>query len=91
MIAGDMSLDGIPILETTLVAQDSYLIGDFSKSTVFDKGMVDIKIGYEGTDFIDNVITILSEWRGLNLIKTNDTSAFVTGTFSIDKAALETA
>lgn len=90
MIAGEMSLDGIPIIETTLVAQDKYLIGDFSKATVFDKGMVDIKVGYENDDFTKNLVTILAEWRGLNLIKTNDTSAFVTGTFSTDKAALET-
>jgi HK97 family phage major capsid protein len=90
MVAGEMSLDGTPIIETTLVAQDKYLIGDFSKATVFDKGMVDIKVGYENDDFTKNLVTILAEWRGLNLIKTNDTTAFVTGTFSTDKAALET-
>jgi HK97 family phage major capsid protein len=91
MVAGEMSLDGIPILETTLVPQDKYLIGDFSKSTVFDKGMVDIKVGYENDDFTKNLVTILAEWRGLNIIKTNDTTAFVTGTISTDAAALETA
>jgi HK97 family phage major capsid protein len=91
MVAGEMSLDGIPIIETTLVAQDEYLIGDFSKSTVFDKGMVDIKVGYENDDFTKNLVTILAEWRGLNIIKTNQTSAFVTGTISVDAAALETA
>ena len=90
MIGGEMSLDGIPIIETTLVAQDSYLIGDFTKATVFDKGMVDIKVGYENDDFTKNLVTILAEWRGLNIIKTNDTSAFVTGTISVDAAVLET-
>lgn len=90
MIGGEMSLDGIPIIETTLVAQDTYLIGDFTKSTVYDRGMVDIKVGYENDDFTKNLVTILAEWRGLNIIKTNDASAFVAGTISTDAAALET-
>ena len=90
MVAGEMSLDGIPIIETTLVAQDTFLIGDFAKSTVYDKGMVDIKVGYENDDFTKNLVTILAEWRGLNIIKTNDASAFVTGTISVAAAALET-
>ncbi len=90
MIAGEMSLDGIPILETTLVDQDTYLIGDFRMATVFDKGMVDIKVGYENDDFTKNLVTILAEWRGLNIIKTNKASAFVTGTISVDAAVLET-
>ena len=90
MVAGEMSLDGIPIIETTLVAQDTFLIGEFAKSTVYDKGMVDIKVGYENDDFTKNLVTILAEWRGLNIIKTNDASAFVTGTISVAAAALET-
>jgi hypothetical protein len=90
MVAGEMSLDGIPIIETTLVAQDEYLIGDFTKATVFDKGMVDIKVGYENDDFTKNLVTILAEWRGLNIIRTNQASAFVTGTISVDAAVLET-
>jgi len=89
MVAGSLSLDGIPIIETTLVAQDSYLIGDFRKATVYDKGSIDIKIGYENDDFTKNLVTILAEWRGLNVIKTNQTTAFVKGTISTDKAALE--
>ena len=91
MIAGQMSLDGIPILETTLVTAGQYLIGNFASATVYDKGMVDIKVGYENDDFTKNLVTILAEWRGLNIIKTNQTSAFVTGVFATDKAALETA
>ena len=91
MVAGEMSLDGITILETTLVTAGTYLIGDFRMATVFDKGMVDIKVGYENDDFTKNLVTILAEWRGLNIIKTNQASAFVTGTIATDAAALETA
>ena len=90
MVAGEMSLDGIPILETTLVTAGQYLIGYFPAATVYDKGMIDIKVGYENDDFTKNLVTILAEWRGLNVIKTNKTSAFVKGVFATDKTALET-
>ena len=88
LVAGSLSLDGIQIIETTLVTVDTYLIGDFKKATVFDKGSIDIEVGRSGTDFVDNLVTVLAEWRGLNVIKTNQTTAFVTGTISTDAAAL---
>ena len=64
------------------------MIGDFKKATVFDKGSIDVEVGRSGTDFVDNLVTVLAEWRGLNVIKTNQTTAFVTGTISTDVAAL---
>ena len=91
MIAGNMSLDGIPILKTTLVTAGTYLIGDFTKAFVYSKGMIDVQVGLENDDFTKNLVTILAEWRGLALVKTNDRTAFVAGTFATDKAALETA
>lgn len=89
MVAGQLSLDGIPIIETTLVAQDTYLIGDFTRATVYSKGQISVELGMSGTDFTDNTRTILAEWRGANVIRTNDTTAFVTGTISTDIAALD--
>ena len=91
MIAGNMSLDGIPILKTTLVTVGTYLVGDFTKAFVYSKGMIDVQVGLENDDFTKNLVTILAEWRGLSLVKTNDRTAFVTGVFATDKAALETA
>jgi HK97 family phage major capsid protein len=89
MVAGSLRLDGVPIIETTLVTAGTYLTGDFRKSTVYDKGSIDMKVGYENDDFTKNLVTILAEWRGLNVIKTNQTDAFVTGVIATDKAALE--
>lgn len=88
LVAGSLSLDGIPIIETTLVTQDTYLIGDFTKATVFDKGSIDVEVGRDSDDFTKNLVTVLAEWRGLNVIKTNQTTAFVTGTISTDAQAL---
>ena len=89
MVAGRLSLDGIPIIETTLVTVGTYLIGDFRKATVYDKGSLDIKVGYENDDFTKNLVTILAEWRGLNVIRTNQVTSFVKGVIATDTAALE--
>ena len=90
MIAGQMSLDGIPIIETTLVAAGTYLIGAFDLATVYDKGSMSIEVGRDSDDFTKNLVTVLAEWRGLCIVKNNDRGAFVTGVFATDKAALET-
>jgi len=91
MIAGQMSLDGIPIVETTLVTAGTYLIGNFDLATVYDKGSMSIEVGRDSDDFTKNLVTVLAEWRGLCIVKNNDRGAFVTGVFATDKDALETA
>ncbi|NRA78947.1 MAG: phage major capsid protein [Pseudoalteromonas sp.] len=88
IVAGQMSVDGIPIIETTLVTQGEYLIGNFMMATVYDRGSVSIEVGRENDDFTKNLVTILAEWRGLTLIKTNKTSAFVKGVIATDAAAI---
>ena len=90
VVAGTLTLDGIPIIETTLVAQDEYLIGNFDMSTVYDRGDVSIEVGRDGNDFLQNMVSILAEWRGACVVKTNDRTAFVAGTISVDAAVLET-
>ena len=91
MVAGQMSLDGIGLIATTLVTDGEYLIGHFPNATVYDKGSINYKTGYENDDFTKNLVTILAEWRGLVVVKTNRRSSFVTGVFATYKAALETA
>lgn len=88
-VAGTLRMDGIPIIETTLVSVGDYLIGDFSKSILVERQGTRIDIGLDGNDFTNNMRTILAEWRGLTLIKGNDTSAFVAGDFATDIAALD--
>jgi HK97 family phage major capsid protein len=90
MVAGELSLDGIRIIPTTLVTQDEYLIGDFSKAFMLQKQAVSIEIGYNADNFVKNFKTIRAEWRGVIYVKNNDRTAFVTGDFTTDKAAIET-
>jgi len=91
MIGGTLLMDGIQIVPTTLVAAGTYLIGDFTRALVLDKGSVEITMGLDGNDFTKNMRTIIAEWRGACIVKNNDRTAFVKGTFATDMAALETA
>lgn len=90
LIAGALSLDGIPIIGTTLVTAGTYLIGNFDLATVYDRGDISIEIGRDSDDFTKNLVTVLAEWRGAVVVKNNNRTAFVKGTFATDKAALET-
>lgn len=90
-INGTMSLDGIPIIETTLVTAGQYLIGNFDLATLYEKEGLNIQMGLDADDFTKNLRTIIAEWRGALVVKNNDRTAFVKGVFATDMAALETA
>jgi len=89
MTVGDtLTLDGVPIIQTTLVTVDEYLVGSFDLSTVYDKGGMSIEVGRDSDDFTKNLVTVLAEWRGLVIVKNNDRTAFVKGDFATDIAAI---
>jgi len=90
-IGSARSLDGILIIMTTMVTAGQYLIGNFDMATVWDRGDINIEIGLDGNDFTKNMRTVIAEWRGLVIVKTNKRTAFVKGIFATDQAALETA
>jgi HK97 family phage major capsid protein len=82
--------NAIPVVENNGVPVGTFLIFDGSKAKAVVRENMTISIGYSNDDFTKNLVTILGEWRGLMLIKGNDTPAFVSGTFAAAKAALET-
>lgn len=90
VVAGQLLLDGVPIVKTTLVTKGEYLVGNFPSATVWDRGEINIEVGLDGDDFTKNLRTIRGEWRGLVIVKTNKRSAFVSGVIATDAAALET-
>jgi len=91
LVAGQLSLDGIPIIKTTLVTAGTYLIGYFPLATLYSKGTITIQVGLDGNDFTKNLRTIIAEYRGAMVVKNNDRTAFVKGVFATNMAALETA
>jgi hypothetical protein len=88
VIAGQLSLDGVPIIATTLETAGEYLIGNGDLATLYDKGQIRVDVGLDGNDFTENKRTILGEWRGALVVETNDRSAFVTGVLATDAAAI---
>lgn len=81
---------GVPVVENVGVTEGDFLVGDFTKSGVrFREGLV-FDVGYENDDFTKNFVTILAEARLVHRVKSNHYPAFVTGTFTTAKAALET-
>jgi HK97 family phage major capsid protein len=85
------SFYGVPIVANAGMTRGDILVGDFTKSNLGIREDVNISIGYDSDDFTKNLITILAEMRAVHYIKTNHTGAFVKGTISTIKTALETA
>lgn len=90
-IGETLTLDGVPMIGTTLVTAGTYLVGNFNMATLYQKEAVTINMGLDGNDWTKNLRTIIAEWRGALVTKNNDRTAFVKGTFATDIAALETA
>jgi len=92
MYIGDtLTIEGIPMIGSTLVTAGTYLVGNFNLSVLYQKQGVMINIGLDGNDWTKNMRTIIAEWRGALVTKNNNRTAFVKGTFATDIAALETA
>ena len=87
---GVATINGVPIIKTTLVTQGTYLVGAFNLATLYDKGSIRIEMGLDGDDFTKNLRTIIAEYRGAMVVKNNDRTAFVKGVFATNKAVLET-
>lgn len=87
---GIATVNGVPIIKTTLVTAGTYMVGAFKLATLYDKGSIRIEMGRDSDDFTKNLVTIIAEYRGAMVVKNNDRTAFVKGTFAADMAALET-
>jgi HK97 family phage major capsid protein len=88
MVAGQLMLDGIPIIRTNLVSADTFLIGNSSLQSLLQKGDIMIEVGYDSDDFTKNYKTVRAEWRGVVFVQTNDRTAFIKGTISTAITAL---
>jgi hypothetical protein len=58
------SLWGVHTVATSALAQGNALVLDSSRVSVLDRMQASILIGYTGTQFIENSLSILSELRG---------------------------
>lgn len=87
-IGGSLSMDGVPLVPTTLVTAGEYLIGDFTKASLLFKQGVTIEIGYNADNFVKNFKSIRAELRAVCAVENNERSAFVKGVFATDITAI---
>jgi len=83
-------INGVPVILTTAITSDKYLIGNFSVGTqLWVRDNVGVEFFREdGTNVRDGFVTVRVQER---VALTNYLpNAFVNGDFSVDKAALET-
>ena len=90
MIAGTLSFDGVPIIESILVTEGEFLMGNFKMASLDYREGLKIEVGYNADNFVKNYKTIRAEVRAVVYVMQNDRGAFVTGVFATAKAALET-
>lgn len=88
-----VSRDGREVKSTPIILNNGipvgqYMVMDSTAAEVYTRESINISIGYENDDFTKNMVTILGEWRGENVVKSNNYGAFVKGTFATDIAAI---
>lgn len=75
--AGQLMLDGIPIVKTILVDQGTAAVGDFSLAMLMQREGVEVEIGLGTGDFEENYKTLRAEGRFVSFIRNNDKVGFV--------------
>lgn len=77
---GGMTLWGIPVVESSSMTADDFLVGDFAQAELYSRWETTVEAGFEMDDFTKNMITILGENRlALGIV---DKLAFIKGDFS---------
>ena len=84
------NIEGVPIVQSAAITSGDYHVIDASRFGIYyNRESLRVEIGESGNDFIENQKTVLCESRGVLAVM--DSGAAVTGDFTTDKAALETA
>jgi HK97 family phage major capsid protein len=76
----EQRLWSIPVVTTTAIAQDTFLLGNFrAAATLYDRWTARVEVGTVNDDFVRNLLTVLAEERVALAAK--DTTALVRGDF----------
>ena len=86
-LANPVSVDGVPVIEHGAVPADTFLVGDFSRATGFDREAANVRFSEENEDnFVKNLISVRIEER--TTIAVYRTDAFVSATFTAAQSTL---
>lgn len=81
-------IGAITIVETDEMPVGSFLIGDMKRFHIRPYKGIQVKVGYNGEDFSNNMVTIIVEQRLHAYVNSLDYGAFVYDTFATVKAAI---
>ena len=87
-MSGEMKVAELTVIVSNNIAQDTYVVGDFSKFNIRMRNNMALTVGLDQDDFTRNMLTILAESRLVCYVKENCKSAFVTGSLSTDIASI---
>jgi HK97 family phage major capsid protein len=88
--AGGATVSGLRVIVNTGIAAGSFLVGDFSKSTVKYRQGIQVELSNsDSDDFAKDRFSIKATTRLVHRVRGNDSEAFVTGTFTGAIAALD--
>lgn len=82
--------DGMLLITSTAVPAGEFIAGDMTVLNVLYREQLTVQIGLDGSDFTNNLKTILVESRLVQFASANDTPCIVKGDFATAKALLET-
>jgi HK97 family phage major capsid protein len=84
------SVSGLRVVANTGMAVGTFLVGDFSKSSVkYKKGLTLEMTNTDQDDFVKDRFTVKATVRLVQRVRENDYEAFVTGSFATAIASLE--
>lgn len=85
---GEIIVSGMRVVSTTAITEGNFVGGDGSVANVLFREELNVQIGLDGNDFINNKKTILVESRLTQFVSANDVPVVVKGDFATAKAAL---
>jgi len=71
-----MVVDGVRIIESASVTENTMLVGDFNYATRYVLDDITIKMGWIDKQFVENTMTLLAEIREALLVRTADAGGF---------------
>lgn len=90
--AGGATISGLRVVVNTGITAGTFLVGDFSKSSVkYRQGLTVEMTNTDQDDFVKDRFTVKATTRLVHRVRANDAGAFVTGTFAAAIAALDPA
>lgn len=83
------AIAGLRVTENIGMTKGSVLVMDASKSHARIREDAQLTLGYNGTDFQDNMVSVKGVLRAGHFVKSNQVNAFVSDTFANIKTAIQ--